>query len=806
MKKIIVLVIMFFNLLVYSQTEKKIVITGQIADASTSTPLEYATVSFIEPASKRVAFGGITDKKGKFKITISPGMYEVYIEFISCETKIITQQNYSSNTNLGMIILKPSSEELDDVVITSEKTSVEIRLDKKIYNVGKDLTAAGGSLSDVLTNVPSVSVDAAGSIALRGNENVRILVDGKPSALVGLGNAEALRQLPAESIDRIEIITSPSARYDAEGTAGIINLILKKNKLAGINATLLAKTGYPETGGASGNFNYRTNKVNITNFTSYTYRETPGNSFVENRFFNIIQDVTADNGLRDDPDSYLQEDREYDRIYRGLTVNSGLEWFVNESSSITNKFLYRASNIDNITTNSITQFDENKNRVAQNVRVDPNNEKDITRQYSLNYNKKFKTSDHNLSFDFQFENSEENDATRITQSNSTLAELVSTDIDERNILLQSDYNLPLSQKFKIELGYRGIFNNRQTDFVVSEELNNTIALNNDLTNFLEFQQYVNAAYVQFGSKFGKFSILLGLRAEDTRIIIIQKTNFEFNKKEYTDVFPTSNIAYEIGKKHTITLGFNRRIRRPGAAFLNPFPARSSITNIFQGNPNLDPSYSNVAEVSYLNKMPKLTLDASIYYNHTSDVFTFVPIDTGERVTIGVDANNNPTIVPVISRTPINLNNSDRYGVDFTAIYTPIKKWRINGNFNGSYYEINGNYERENLDAAAFSWSARLNNKISLPAAIDWQTILDYRGPIVNGQIRNKGVFTTNLAFSKNFFKNKATLTLGINDVFNSNIGKSTVTASTFTSYSEYQWRVRTFNLSFTYRFKRKKSK
>lgn len=798
------LTIMLLSLSIYAQNKKEITVSGQILEAGSSIPLEYATIAFIEQNTENIAFGGITDKKGKFQIKINPGIYSIHLEYISCETRIIEHTKYLKNTDLGNIELKPSSEMLEDVIIQGDKTTVEIRLDKKIYNVGKDLTAAGGSLSDVLNNVPSVTVAPSGSVALRGNGNVRILVDGKPSALVGLRSAEALRQLPAESIDRIEVITSPSARYDAEGTAGIINLIMKRNKLAGINATFLAKTGYPETGGGSGNFNYRTDKVNITNFTSYTYRETPGNSFVENHFFNLIEDPTAPNGVRNDPDSYIQEDREYDRIYRGLTINSGIEWFVNQSSSITNKFLYRASNIDNKTTNFITEFDENRNAVSDNVRIDPNKEKNITRQYSLNYDKKFENTDHRLSFDFQFENSEENDNTRITQTNSSIEELVETVIDQQNILLQSDYNLPLSDNYKIELGYRGIFNNRETAYLVEEDRNNTIITNTDLSNTLDFQQYVNAGYAQFESKFGKFSILLGVRAENTRITIEQKTSNDFNKKKYTDLFPTTNIGYEIGEKHTLTLGFNRRIRRPGTAFLNPFPARSSISNIFQGNPNLDPSYSNVVELSYLNKMPKLTLNASVYYNHTSDVFTFIDINTGERVTIGTDANNNPTFVPVISRTPVNLDQSDRYGVEFTVIYNPTKKWRINGNFNGSYYGIKGDFENENFDASDVSWSARLNNKFTLPGEVDWQTILDYRGPIRNGQIENEGVFTANLAFSKNLFKNKATLTFGINDLFNSNVGKSTVSATTFSSYSEYQWRIRTFNLSFTYRFKQKK--
>jgi len=356
------------------------------------------------------------------------------------------------------------------------------------------------------------------------------------------------------------------------------------------------------------------------------------------------------------------------------------------------------------------------------------------------------------------------------------------------------------------LGYRGNFNQIDTDYLVQFEDNEMMLTDTDLSNTLRYKEQVNAAYTQLGSKSGKLSYLLGLRIENTRIGIDQQTSNDFSKKNYVDIFPTVNLGYEISKKQSLTLGYNRRIRRPRSRFINPFPSRSSATNLFQGNPDLDPSYSIAFDLGYLNRIGKLTLNSSIYYNHSTQVFTFISEDTGDTTIIGADQDNLGTEVPVIRRTPINLSNADRYGFEFTLTYNPSKKWRVNGNFNAFQNSVRGNNNGENLDAENFSWFARLNNKITLPTKINWQTNIFYRGPNENAQTKSEGIFTMTMAFSKDLFKEKASLTFNISDVFNSRKRISTATTSTFISDSEFQWRERSFNLSFTYRFNQKKKR
>ncbi|WP_438423813.1 TonB-dependent receptor domain-containing protein [Aquimarina macrocephali] len=770
-------------------------ITGLILDQDTNKPLEYATIAFFSPRLQKIVTGGITDKNGKFNIEVDAGVYNISVEFISFKTKNLPKQKLFKNTNLGTINLGLDTETLDDVVVIAEKTTVEIKLDKKIYNVGKDLTVSGGTVSDVLDNVPSVSVDVEGNVALRGNDNVRILINGKPSGLVGLNSTDALRQLPAESIERVEVITSPSARYDAEGTAGILNIILRRSKLQGMNGAITINGGYPLSAGISGNLNYRSGDFNFFTTSGYNYREVPGNSFSQTQYLF--------SGL---PNSFLREERNFDRIRKGLNSNIGVEWYINETSSVTTSFLYRSSDKESNTTNRITELNSNGDILSQNIRFDPEIEDDITKQYSLNYTKDFDTSGHKLTFDFQIEDSNEDERSKITQENITAVELVETIEEQNRILLQADYVLPIGENTQFELGYRGNFNDLDTDYLVQLEDNGIITTNSDLSNTLLYTEQVNAGYTQLGSKWGKLSYLLGLRVESTRITIDQQTSNDLSKKNYTDIFPTINLGYEISEKQSLTLGYNRRIRRPRSRFINPFPSRSSVTNLFQGNPDLDPSYSNAFDLGYLNRMGKLTLNTSIYYNHSTQIFTFISEDTGDTAIIGADANNPGTEVPVIRRTPINLTSSDRYGFEFTLTYNPSRKWRVNGNFNAFQNSVRGENNGENLDADNFSWFARLNNKVTLPAKIDWQTSLFYRGPSENAQTKSDGIFSMNFAFSKDLFKEKASLTFNVSDVFNSRKRTSTSTTTTFISDNEFQWRERSFNLSFTYRFNQKKKR
>mgnify|MGYP003671818108 CR=1 FL=1 len=789
MKSLLITSLFLLFCIQLSFAQEDVKIEGIVIEKDTNIPLEYATVVIKTKSDNKIITGGITDTKGKFKIVVPAGTYEISVEYISYKTKTFPEQNISKNTNLGTISLALDVASLNEVMVIAERTTVEIKLDKKIYNVGKDLTVRGGTVSDVLDNIPSVSVDVEGTVALRGNDDVRILINGKPSGLVGLNSTEALRQLPAESIERVEVITSPSARYDAEGTAGILNIILRRSKLQGLNGAITVNAGYPSSAGISGNVNYRTGDFNFFNTTSYSYRETPGNSFTNTRFLNTNNSLT--------------EDRQFDRTRKGLNTNFGVEWYINETSSLTTSIQYKDSNNQSETTNILREFDSSNALFNTTLRFDPEFEDDKTLQYTVNFDKQFNgDSNHKLTANFQYEKSSELETSLIVQDNIDVEDVV-TDENQDRIFLQADYVKPIGENSQLEIGYQGRFSTLDTDYLVAfNDGSGNFNLDEDLSNNLIYREYVNSVYTQFGSKIkDKFNYLLGLRLEGSRITIDQVTSGNFDKKNYLGLFPTVNLAYEFSETENITLGYNRRIRRPRSRYINPFPSRSSSTNLFQGNPDLDPSYSNTFDLGYYNKFgQKLSLNTSIYVTNSTDVFTFISEDTGETTFVG------DTEVPIIRRTPINLATNERYGFEFTLTYRPSKKWNMNGNFNVFRSKTEGFYNDTDFGAENTSWMARFNNKYTLPANIDWQTSMNYSGPSVDAQNERKGVFSMNLAFSKDILKDKASIAFNVSDVFNSRKRIMETTTSTFYSESEFQWRERTFNLSFTYRFNQQKKR
>jgi len=788
---------------VFSQKPQnnQISITGNIIDSNTKEPLEYATVVLNNLETKQLS-GGITDEKGNFTIKIIPGTYDVSFEFISFKTIKISKKIINSSLNFGTIKLSEDSDKLDEIVIIAEKSTVEIRLDKRIYNVGKDMTVKGGSASDVLDNVPSVDVDVEGNVSLRGNENVRILIDGKPSALVGLSGSDALRQLPADAIERVEVVTSPSARYDAEGTAGILNIILRKGVATGLNGSLNTTIGDPTQYRIASNINFRTKKINFFTNLGYRNSSSPGN-FLTN--LSTFENESV-NSLR-------IEDRDFERKRNGYNINLGLEYFLSNESSITGTYFYRDSDNKNLSTNAIQVFDVNNILEYSDVRVQDEDEIDETSQISLNYTNNINNSGHKLTIDFQYSDSKEIETAFI--DDSLASENNITTENSKSTLIQSDYVLPIGEHMQFELGYRGDFQDLNSNFLV----NRIPELDFNPSNNLTFKQNVNAIYSQFGNKINKFSYLLGLRTEITDVKVrLTNTNENFDYR-YTEVFPTINFGLERTDNQSFTLGYSRRLRRPRYWYLNPFESRNSQNVISKGNPGLIPTFTNSFDLGFLQKIGKLTLNSSIYFQHSVNAIQRVSRDE-IRLLDGVNQ-------VITIREPINLASEDRYGFELTANYNPSKKVRLSGSFNVFQQESKGLYEynkftidetsgaitsmpeTQDLGNINNSWFSRFNATFTLPWKIQMQNRLSYRGPRYTAQSESKGMFSANIALSKDVLSEKGTLVLNVSDVFNSRRWRSTnfnpnKENPTSINNQESQWRVRQVSLNFTYRFNQKK--
>jgi outer membrane receptor for ferrienterochelin and colicins len=786
------------NLFAQDKLPKKIKLKGIVVEKVSKQALEYATISLVNTSTLKIEGGGITNNKGEFEVAINAGTYDLKIEFISFKTSVLKNQQYTENKNLGTLTLEEDFTQLNQVEVRAEKSTVEIKLDKKVYNVGQDLVVKGGTVSDVLDNIPSVTVDVEGNVALRGNDNVRILIDGKPTNAINI--SEALRLIPADAIDKVEVITNPSARYDAEGGGGILNIILKKGKNQGINGTILASVGTPENSGLSGNVNMKSELANFFTTIGYNKRNGPGNTLINQQNFDNNNNLV----------SYIEERRTNQRLSEGFNSIVGMELFLDKTSSWTNSISIRKNNggnPENVFYNEYLpsgdyfksgRFNDIK-RTTKNV------------EFNTNYIKNFKNQGHKLTIDGSFSVSTDLENSRILGTDIIPVFAVITNEITKNTqrqsrnLIQADYVYPFG-KSQFEAGFRGNYSSLFSDFNVQEDLtgNGTFTTNPFVTGILDYQENVTAAYTQFGSKYNKISYLFGLRMEDSFIVIDQISNAIKDTKRYVNYFPSVFLNYTIKEGTNVTLSYSKRINRPRDRFINPFSSYSSNINLFFGNPDLDPALSDVYEIGILKKWKQITLNSSVYVNNTTNSFQIVRKERGDFI----------NGIPVIINTPFNLSTDTKLGFEFTLNYSPYKWWRLNSNFNFFQNKTDGRYtytrttgEVVNIDFnnSASSWFTRLTSKINLPYKIDWQTNFTYYGPQRTAQGKSLGIASANIGFSKDILKEKGTVAFNVNDVFNSRKRINDLVLPNVNSYSEMQWSQRQVTLSFTYRFNKLKT-
>ena len=793
LKTILFLPVYLFSIIIYSQSysyneNKEFIVSGKVTNSENSEPLVYATITFLDLKDNNVVTGGLSDETGNFKISTKKGIYNVLIEYMSFKNKTLENINVYNDLSLGEVQLELNYESLGEVEIIAEETSVEIRLDKKIYTVGKDLSVRGGTANDVLDNIPSVSTDLDGNILLRGNDAARILINGKPSRLVGI-NSTFIKQLPADAIEKVEVITSPSARYEAEGSGGIINIILRKSKKLGLNGSLSANTGDPKANSLSSNINYRNGKINFFNSSSIYDRLRPGNSSGITEYYN-----------GDNPSTFFSENRYRERDSEGYFVNNGFEWYIDDNTSLIGSFYYNDYKSDNLESNTINELDENSiilNSITQN---DMEGDVDNNREYNINFERKFNDDGQKITIDFQYENSKEWENS-IIDENQIISESIDENISCESYLIQSDYVLPIGENKQFEAGIRISNEDDITDYRVFDNVNGGFIEDLNQSNLFQYKEKISAVYTQYGVKVeDKYSFLFGLRVENTLKNVNQLTIQDFTKIDDTGLFPTFNFGLEISENETLTFGYNRRIRRPWSRFVNPFPTKISPILIWRGNPYLDPTYSNNLDIGYLKRFESsFTVNTSAYFQKSTNSINTIIEDTGEFAEInGVD-------VPIVERFPINLSTNERFGFELNLSYRKGRKWNINSNFNLFQNKVEGTYNDIVYDNKNVSWSFRLNNKLTLPGKIEWQTRMNVRGPNETAVSKSEGDFSIDLAFSKELFKDKATLTLNIRDLLDQRGWRNETFNENFYNDFEFRWSQRSATLNLTYRFNQKKN-
>ncbi|WP_353100907.1 TonB-dependent receptor domain-containing protein [Myroides odoratus] len=781
-----------------AQNRAQSTVTGTVIEAATNTPLEYASIYAQNESNSNIVSGAMTDEKGHFSFDVPDGNYYIKIDFLGFKTLELKNISVQGDTSIGVQKVQDDTQMLEEVTVIAERSTVDIKLDKKIYNVGQDMIVKGGTAADVLDNVPSVVVDSEGTISLRGNENVKVLIDGKPT---GLANniQEAMRILPAESIDRVEVITNPSARYEAEGGAGIINIILRKGKALGINGSVTGTIGDPRNYELNTMFNFRSEKFNF--FTSLGYRDSKseGYNLNDNRY---IDPTTGE------PTQRIYEYKDNNRERQGYNGTFGLEWYLTPSITWTNTVTARRNTGYNPNRVRYDYYDASDSFLYNRYR---NEEKDGTRNnvdYTTTFEKKFDKEGHVLTIEGNIAQDKDNENAGIDDINEhlnqTSFERTFNKEKEKSGLAKVDYTLPIGENGNFEAGYLGTFKSTNTAFNLQRLNNNSWNVDSRLSNTLEYKENIHALYAQYGDRItSQLSFMVGLRWEDSSIDVNQIDTKSYNNKKYNDFFPSAFLNYEWNESTSTSISYSRRVNRPRGFFLNPFSNYTSDINFFQGNPDLNPAKTHAVDLGFMKRWTGFTLNASAYYNKTDDTFQFVRRIAGET--------ENGT--PISISSPINLATEHRYGVDITLNYSPFKWWRLNGNFNFYRTETRGDYtfthldgtlETQNFDQDAYAWFTRISSKITLPYKIDWQLNGMYRAPYNTAQGKVLGNLSGNVALSKDILKDKGTITFNISDIFNSRKREQDLVLPQSISHSEMQWRGRQINLSFTYRFNQTK--
>ena len=775
------------------QDASKQAISGQIMDEE-GNPVPFASVVLYQQQDSSMVSGQTTDDTGRFKLFAGPGDYYLQLSFLSYQPKVIPNVEVNrKDVLLGTITLLSEAVELQEVEVTAEKDQLQLALDKRVFNVSESLARAGGTAADILDNIPSVTVDVDGNVSLRGSQNVQVFVDGRPSGLVGVSSTQALRSFPADMIERVEVITNPSARYQAEGMAGIINIVLKKDKKRGVNGSVDLTTGYPHNHGASLNLNFRRKWYNLFANYGFRYNKYLGGGFFSQAFTNPAESV-----LGGDTTEYFfrENERQHNRGGISNTIRFGSDFFLNERNTLTSSFLYRHSRDQNNSVLNYEYFDQDRDLLFSTIRNDDETEIEPTLEFNLNYRKTFAEKDRILTADLQFRNSQEEEysdlSERFLRSENPYLYQQSANLEgERNALIQIDYVDPFGEEGRWEAGLRHSFRTIDNDFFVEEKNDGQWETLPGFTNHLLYQEDIHAAYGIVGNKLRKFSYQLGLRAEYSDIRTELVTTGETNPRDYLSLFPTAHFTYSLKKKSSLEWSYSRRVSRPRFRSLIPFSSFSDALNIRRGNPNLNPEFTHALEAGYLHHFQHASVTSSVYYRYTTGVIEHLRTRDEQGRIISM---------------PMNLATRNDLGFEFVANADLAKWWKTNANLNLFRSMIDAGNVEQGLSSDTYSWSARVNSKMDIAKGFAFQLTGFYRAPRNVPQGRNLAFYMVNTGLSKDVFGDKGTLTFNVQDLFNSRKWRSVTEAENFTSVNEFQWRKRQLILNFNYRFNQQKSR
>ena len=723
-------------------------IFGSLYDAQTNQIIEYGNIVLYRIKDSSMVNGTITDKQGKFVLdNLQFGMYYIKTSFIGYATKFIDSIRVnpkSLEVDLGKIMLDEQSIELGNVLVTGQKEMIINNLDKKVINVEKDLTTTGGTAVDVVGNIPSVTVDLDGNVSYRGNQNITILIDGKPSVLVGASNSDILNSIPASQIESIELVTNPSARYDPDGTSGILNIILKKRIDGGLNGSVTLNVGTGDKYNGSINLNYRTPYFNF--FGSYDNRIAnmwnEGNSLRTNNINNTT--------------SYLSTVNDGTFRFGAQSVNVGVDYLYDNDNTFTLAYRYRkfgfdsdgdVTNTSKDSVNQLTNYFERSNIADRNMQG---------MSYTASYRRTFESKGQELTADVILNDHKMDREENIIQSNfdlnlnplkNNLQQGLSNN-SNKEWTVQSNYINPIEGFGRIETGFKVTLKdlNSKNDYLNLDTNKIWVEDLTRKTNF-DYEEQVYAVYGIYSNNINKFQYQIGFRFEQANVDGSEsETSIKFNKN-YFAIYPTIHLVQVLPNEQEVQLSYSRRVERPNNRRLNPYVDKTDSLNIQYGNPELNPEFVNSLELGYSKFFGKTALTSSLFYRITNDAISDYTFLRNDGVT---------------ETTFRNLANRTSYGLELTAAH-PLFEWlRLNGSF--SYFNIK--YDGADILEESNSWISKASMVLFLSKDFNMQFNVNYNSPIVDGQEREKEMFTADFAAKKDFLDGQLSLTLRVSDVFN----------------------------------------
>lgn len=766
--------LIFLLLTVSVVAQDKLSITGQLISSRTKEPISFATVTVNSASTKKAITGAQTQSDGSFTLSTDSTNIYLSISNIGFESKTIRNLNVSNkNIDLGKIILKENSQWMEEVQIVEEKSTIEFKLDKRVFNVGSDLSSTGMGALDLLNNVPSVNVDIEGQISLRGNAGVQILINGKPSVLADEGS-NALGTLTADMIESVEVITNPSAKYEAEGSSGIINIILKKEEKKGVNGSVSVNTGVPNNHSIGISLNKRTENFNFFTQLGAGYRTRPSYDRNMNRNF------TSNTVIESDGEDFRNEN-----FYN---VILGTDYYINDLNVITlsGNFAYE---IEDQPSEYRFNIYNNDQLVQQYSRIGATEANNPKYQYDLQYRKQFRNNeDHNLLMSVTGHFFGKDQSSEFTNevslgNNINSGQRNNTDYYQADYNFKLDYTNPVTEEVTIELGSLYEINDVGNDFSVYNLNNDEWILQPNLTNNFKYNQKVLGVYGTASYEGKKWGVKAGLRAENTDLTTLLVNTNDENKYNYTNLFPSVHTSYKINERFSMQLGYSRRISRPRLWDLNPFFSIQNTYSIRKGNPDLLPEFADSYELTGIFIFDKFSFNSSIYHLYTTDI--------QERVSYFQD---NVNIV-----TPENIGTRRQTGVELNGKYTPAKWLTINGDLNYGYFMREGSFNNQVFDFQGDQTTGKLSGKVKLPWDIETELSGNYRSRYKTVQGTSSGFIFADIGIRKKLWKGKGIVNLSVRDIFASRIRESIVDQPDYYLYS-FSRRGRFVALGFSYSF------